>query len=167
MNEGLTIVKCYGQEMLDQVAQLADEIWNEYYPCILSEEQISYMVSSFQSGKAMDEQTRHQHYEYYQLIIDGQLVGYMGLQFQPDRLFLSKLYIKKAYRGQSLASSALEFAYELGRKQCYLSMFLRVNRNNAKALAFYQNKGFAIIEDEMTDIGQGYVMDDHVLELTL
>ena len=32
---------------LQQLAALADEIWHEYFPCILSEGQIDYMVEQF------------------------------------------------------------------------------------------------------------------------
>ena len=38
------------------LAQIASEIWHEYWPCLLSVEQIDYMVQKFQSEEAIEEQ---------------------------------------------------------------------------------------------------------------
>lgn len=100
MNSQLEIIVCQNQEMLKEVADCANEIWHEYFPFLLSKDQIDYMVDKFQSFKAMDEQTRHDHYKYYQVHKDGEMIGYIGLKFEPDRLFLSKLYLKKEARGK-------------------------------------------------------------------
>ena len=43
---------------------------------------------------------------------------------------------------------------------------LNVNRHNP-ASGFYERHGFRVVRDEVIDIGQGYVMDDHVMELAL
>jgi len=43
---------------------------------------------------------------------------------------------------------------------------LNVNRfNNARW--FYEKIGFRVVRDEVIDIGQGFVMDDHVMELPI
>ena len=42
---------------------------------------------------------------------------------------------------------------------------LNVNRFNL-ARHWYQRQGFRILRNEVIDIGQGYVMDDHVMELS-
>ena len=41
---------------LKDVVDLANEIWHEYFPFILSDEQIDYMVDRFQSYDAMKDQ---------------------------------------------------------------------------------------------------------------
>ena len=50
---------------IKELADLASEIWHEYWPCILTEAQINYMVEKFQSEKAIIEQILHQNYSYY------------------------------------------------------------------------------------------------------
>ena len=40
------------------------------------------------------------------------MIGYIGLKFEPDRLFLSKLYLKKEARGKHYASDMLEYIFE-------------------------------------------------------
>jgi ribosomal protein S18 acetylase RimI-like enzyme len=43
---------------------------------------------------------------------------------------------------------------------------LNVNRDN-KAKDFYETLGFRISREEKIDIGQGYFMDEYVMETTL
>ena len=45
-------------------------------------------------------------------------------------------------------------------------MLLNVNRRN-KAKQFYEHLGFTIISEEDIDIGQGYFMNDYVMEKKL
>ena len=53
---------------IKELADLASEIWHEYWPCILTEAQINYMVEKFQSEKAIIEQILHQNYSYYFIV---------------------------------------------------------------------------------------------------
>jgi ribosomal protein S18 acetylase RimI-like enzyme len=45
-------------------------------------------------------------------------------------------------------------------------IFLNVNKNN-KARFFYEKLGFSQVKEEVIAIGQGYVMDDYVMEITI
>lgn len=167
MNSALEIVLCRNNDMLKEVADLANEIWHEYFPFLLTTEQIDYMVEKFQSFDAMEEQTRHEHYKYYQVLKDEEMIGYIGLKFEPDRLFLSKLYLKESARGNHYASDMLEFVYEQARKQCYSSVYLTCNKHNTNSLNVYDKKGFKKVDEDVTDIGNGFVMDDYIYEYTL
>ena len=51
-------------EEVKQLAQLTSEIWHEYWPVILSDEQIDYMVDKFQSYAAIKEQLENERYIY-------------------------------------------------------------------------------------------------------
>jgi ribosomal protein S18 acetylase RimI-like enzyme len=46
-------------------------------------------------------------------------------------------------------------------------MRLQVNRGNAQAIRAYRKYGFVVVESRVFDIGDGFVMDDHVMELPL
>ena len=59
---------------IPELASLASEIWHEYFPCILSEGQIDYMVDRFQSERAMGEQVSEKGYRYHFLVDDGSIV---------------------------------------------------------------------------------------------
>ncbi len=163
----LNIIPCTDNEMLKDVAELANEIWHEYFPFLLEEEQIDYMVDKFQSYDVMVDQVKHDHYHYYQIFFKNELVGYIGLVFEPDRLFLSKLYLKQSVRGQGLASYIFCYIRKVAFQECYSSIYLTCNKNNNHSLDVYKNWGFECIEDVVTDIGSGYVMDDYIYEYTL
>jgi ribosomal protein S18 acetylase RimI-like enzyme len=45
------------------------------------------------------------------------------------------------------------------------SLELNVNKYNP-TLGFYKKIGFSIISEEVIDIGNGYVMDDYIMEMS-
>ena len=61
------------------LAKLASKIWHEYWPCLLSEDQINYMVKNFQSEEAISEQIKNECYQYYFLIQNKEIIGYTGI----------------------------------------------------------------------------------------
>ena len=94
---------------IKEFAKLTSEIWHEYWTCILSDEQIDYMVDKFQSENAITNQINNENYTYFYIILDSKKVGYIGLSNKDDYLFLSKLYIKKEYRHKGIGGNAFDF----------------------------------------------------------
>ncbi|MDG0811380.1 GNAT family N-acetyltransferase [Cohnella rhizosphaerae] len=146
------------------VAALAAEIWHEYYGALLSLEQIVYMVDKFQSPDAIADQISEQGYEYYLMRADGADVGYLAVKAEDGKLFLSKLYVLKAHRGRGYASSAMAFLIRLCRERGLGAVWLTVNRHNDASIAVYEKKGFRKVREQVADIGNGYVMDDFIME---
>lgn len=144
------------------MAELASEIWHEYWPCILTPEQIDYMVENFQSENAIKEQIANENYTYYFLITDGKVAGYTGVSDKGEYLFLSKLYIKKEFRHQGIGRKAFEEIKKLGFNKIQLT----VNKYNKNTIDAYLKYGFKIIDEAVTDIGNGFVMDDYIMEYT-
>ena len=50
------------------LAKLTSEIWHEYWTCILSDEQIDYMVDKFQSETAITNQINNEKYAYFYIL---------------------------------------------------------------------------------------------------
>ncbi len=145
------------------LALLASEIWHEYWPCILTSEQIDYMVDKFQSENAIINQIENENYTYYFLKVDEKTAGYTGVSDCKDYLFLSKLYIKKEFRHKGLGKKAFEEIKKLGFNRIQLT----VNKYNKNTIDAYLKYGFKIIDKAVTDIGNGFVMDDYIMEFTL
>lgn len=152
---------------LDEIAILANEIWNECFVDIISQGQIDYMVDKYQSTEAIKNQVLHENYNYYAVFNDNILCGYIALKSEDEKLFLSKLYLRKDFRGKGIASLMLEKTIEEGRNLDKSSIYLTVNKNNTQAIEVYKAKGFKIIDSVVTDIGEGYVMDDYIFEYNL
>lgn len=155
------------QEEINVVAELGTKIWHEHYSSILEPAQIDYMVDKFQSANAVALQINDQGYEYYLIKDEDSVVGYIGLVMETDRVFLSKLYIAKEARGKGLASKAFVFLTELASSNKKQAIWLTVNRYNSGSIAVYEKKGFIKVREQVSDIGNGYVMDDYVMEMAI
>lgn len=155
------------EEDMRTVADLAAIIWKEYYTPIIGEEQVSYMVPRFQSLEAIKGQIERDNYTYYLLSHEGSMAGYIGIQDQGDKLFLSKLYIEETYRNKGLGKEAFRLVEKLGREKGCSKIWLTVNRNNQSSIDIYLKKGFLKVREEKADIGNGFVMDDYIMEKVL
>lgn len=154
-------------EEIGIIAELGTKIWHEHYSSILESDQIDYMIDKFQSANAVAHQIENQGYEYY-LIKDGySTVGYIGIVMESERIFLSKLYIAKEARGKGLASKAFRFLRDLAISNEKQAIWLTVNRYNSGSIAVYEKKGFIKVREQVSDIGNGYVMDDFVMEMVV
>ena len=161
-------VKIETDEQIKEVCSLAKEIWNEYSICFISQEQIDYMLDKFQSEQAVKGQINYQHYRYYFLEEDGENFGYFALQQQKGALFLSKIYIKKEFRGKGYARKAFVNAIvPLARELELPKITLTVNKYNFASIMTYEKLGFLRVGSQETNIGGGYVMDDYVYEFEL
>lgn len=149
------------------LAQTAKEIWNEYFVSLLTQGQIDYMVEQFQSETALKKAILEDGYVYYLLKEDDQIVGYCGVCKKENRLFLSKLYLKKEMRGKGYASALLQQAIAYAKEQGLSAIYLTCNKYNQNSLDVYRHKGFRVIDHAQTDIGCGYIMDDDILQLDL
>ena len=162
---GIKMTEVKTQIQIESVAGLADEIWREWFPSIISESQIDYMLDKFQSVDAITKQLT-EGYRYFIIRKGETYVGYTGVRPDPDgRLFLSKLYIKKEHRGKGYASETFEFLKELCREKGLRGIWLTVNKNNESTIGVYKHCGFKIIGEDVTDIGNGFVMDDYFFQL--
>ncbi|MDE7138119.1 MAG: GNAT family N-acetyltransferase [Ruminococcus sp.] len=155
-------------EKLCEVAELAEMIWHEFFPVILSEEQIDYMVEKFQSYEAMKEQVANQDYCYFSVSDNDGMCGYIAVKPEKDsRFFLSKLYLRSDRRGKGIASEMLSRVFSEAEKAGKTSIYLTVNKYNSHTVDVYGKKGFEIIDSVVTDIGNGFVMDDYIMEYRL
>lgn len=151
-----------------QLATLADEIWHEYWPAIIGPEQTDYMVEQFQSLSAIERDMREHAYEYWFLHAedDGRIVGYTGgrVEAETNRYFISKIYLLAKERGCGFASRTIAFYDQLARERGLSALYLTVNKHNDLGVRAYLGKGFKTIDAVETDIGNGFVMDDYIME---
>lgn len=164
MNTAFKAKKAETDRQVREIADLAKIIWNEHFTPIIGKDQVDYMIEKFQSYPALREQIED-GYEYYQLFDDGEFCGYTGIHPGGDnRLFLSKLYIKKECRGRHLATQAFLFLENLCRERGYSAIWLTCNKYNDNTLCVYRHLGFRTIDTQAADIGGGFIMDDYIME---
>ena len=146
------------------LADLAFEIWHEYWTEILTPEQIDYMVEKFQSENAINNQIKNEKYIYYYIEYFNKNVGYFGMCPKDKSLFLSKIYIKKDFRHMGLGTKTFKFIKEFALNKGFNSITLTVNKYNTNTIFTYKKWGFRIIDSVITDIGNNFVMDDYIME---
>ena len=149
------------------LAQLASSVWHEFWVDILSFGQIEYMVEKFQSENAIREQIKSENYTYFFIKAEGETIGYVGLSLKPDYLFLSKLYILHTYRHCGYGSKVFELIKNFTYEHNYDRIRLTVNKHNTNAIEAYLGWNFETISSFETEIGEGFVMDDYIMEYKL
>lgn len=161
----MKIIKIQSRE-IPIVQQLAREIWEEHYLKILSQEQIDYMLDLFYSEEKINSELEEGIV--WELLWDGEnLIGYLVYKIETEKIYISKIYLKAETRGKGLGKLLLNRAKELAKHHQKKSIYLNVNKYNVDSIAFYERNGFTKVDEGVFDIGNGYVMDDYILELVL
>ena len=158
-------------EQTHELAIMAHDIWNEYWPAIIGQEQTTYMVERFQSYDAITRDMAENDYEYWFVVTDKdepteRIVGFTGGHNEPEtnRFFISKIYLLEQERGKHFASDVIAFYNDLCLQRGLAAMYLTVNKCNELGIRAYQGKGFETIDAVAADIGHGFVMDDFIME---
>lgn len=155
-----------GEENLEDLCSLAQNIWREHFTPIIGAAQVEYMLEKFQSAPAVKTQIK-EGYAYFLFYLNGTAIGYTGIHPEESSLFLSKLYLKKESRGKGYSRQAMDFLEGLCREKGLKKIWLTVNRHNPIAIRAYKAMGFSVIREQKADIGNGFVMDDYIMEKPL
>lgn len=151
---------------INELSVLASAIVKDHYDPIIGAEQNNYMIRKFQSPEAIKEQIT-QGYEYYFICKDGKRAGFFGYYPRDGKTYLSKLYVKKDHRGQHLGKDSMQFIADKTKQAGRNIIFLNVNRYNEGSIAAYEKLGFVKVSVEDNPIGNGYYMNDYVMEKQL
>ena len=147
------------------VAETAAPIWFDTYEPIIGRDAVVYMLDKFQSVEAIHRQLNTEGYVYYLICVQDVPVGFIGLvPHKEGKMFLSKLYVSGAYRGQGIPRQAFDFIADRCREEGLDKVYLTVNKQNTHAIDVYKHYGFYEIDAVVSDIGCGYVMDDYILQ---
>jgi GNAT superfamily N-acetyltransferase len=153
------------EEHLPVVSELAGLIWRACYPGIITPEQIDYMLAQMYALDVLREEIGSQDIRYDLLLVEGRPAGFAswGPASEPGMMKLHKLYLLPERHGCGLGSLLLQHCEREARTSGARRLILGVNKHNAKAIAAYQRNGFTVAESVVTDIGNGFVMDDYVM----
>jgi ribosomal protein S18 acetylase RimI-like enzyme len=134
------------------------------YPGIISEAQIDYMLRQRYDLDVLRADVE-KGMCYALIHSDDQNVGFIA--FEPrtheDEAFLHKLYVLPETAGQGMGAAALNWVSEQAASHELKRLRLFVNKHNVRAVRAYLRNGFIFDRDVITDIGEGFVMDDFVM----
>jgi ribosomal protein S18 acetylase RimI-like enzyme len=160
-------VSMASRDDLWQIRELALRIFPVTYQDIVEGRQIDYMMDMFySSGNLIKQFESGQNY----LIIyyEGNAAGYASYTLLNSKgdYKLNKIYLDLSLQGKGLGKILLREVISRLQEAGGRNLQLNVNRFN-KAVGFYRNMGFIVKKEELLDIGNGYFMDDYVMELNL
>ena len=159
-------IKKAGIESIPTIQNIASITWPVAYGEILSPQQLDYMMELIYSKTALQKQIEKGD-EFIIACNDEQPVAFASYSPKENNLQifnLHKIYILPNQRGKGIGKLLIKYI-AAAIKPCSI-LQLNVNRLN-KALYFYQKLGFKITGEEDIDIGNGYFMNDYVMELKL
>jgi ribosomal protein S18 acetylase RimI-like enzyme len=145
------------------IREMAFNIWPETYGSILSKDQLDYMLELIYSDKALQEQMDQNHE--FILVNDGNdVVGFASYSLIAPQVYkLHKIYVLPSQQGKGTGRFIIDEVIKKIKPKGATALQLNVNRfNNAKI--FYEKLGFAVIHEEDIDIGNGYFMNDYMME---
>jgi diamine N-acetyltransferase len=162
METGVTI-RFAALHDLPVVERLAQEIWPGTYRAILSPGQLQYMMDLIYSHASLQQQ--FQQHRFLLAELNHEPIGFAsyGPTDTPGAYKLHKIYVHPITQGKGIGKSIIDFVVEQLHAQQGTILRLNVNRYN-KARQFYERLGFVVIKEEDVDIGNGYFMNDYVME---
>ncbi len=155
-------------EQLPIVIDLTKKIWPVAYGEILSKAQLDYMIDKFYNETALRELIQKGHVFYVAQDDNGKDVGFVSYEInsEPNKTKIHKIYVLPETQGTGLGRQFFELVKEKAIENNQKAIFLNVNKYN-NAIHFYMKQGFTKVKDEVIDIGNGYVMDDYVMEVDI
>ena len=155
-------------EQLPIVIDLTKKIWPVAYGEILSKAQLDYMIDKFYNETALRELMQKGHIFYLAQDDNEKYVGFVSyeLNSEPNKTKIHKIYVLPETQGTGLGRQFFELVKEKAIENNQNAIFLNVNKYN-NAIHFYTKLGFVKVKDEVIDIGNGYVMDDYVMEVDI
>lgn len=148
------------------IRRISNETWPVTYGEILSQEQIAYMLDMMYSETALHQQLSHPDQEFFIAEENGTAYGFMGIQWNypaTGTTKLHKIYVLPSAQGKQVGKRLIQYIIGLLDSKNQSIIALNVNRNN-KARSFYEHLGFTITGEEDIDIGNGYLMEDYIME---
>ncbi|WP_017497073.1 GNAT family N-acetyltransferase [Flavobacterium sp. WG21] len=151
---------------IKQIQKIVHITWPITYGEILTKEQLDYMLDLFYSEEALADQLDKKEQLFYMIEDDMTNIGFIGIEHNYKEKAVTKIhkiYLLPETQGKGIGKKVIEEIERLGAVHNSQALSLNVNRFNT-ALGFYKKIGFEIVGESDLDIGNGYLMEDYVME---
>lgn len=151
------------------IRNIALATWPVAYKHIISQDQINYMLEMMYSLESLNNQYNQSGHTFF-ICFDAkeEAVGFAGcstVYTDNKSLKLHKLYVLPDYQGKGAGKLLLNEVIRFAKTKNAERIELQVNKKNP-AVDFYRKNGFAIYRELVLDIGNGYVMDDYLMQIS-
>jgi len=160
----ITIRKAKEQD-IEVIRDIAAATWPSTYLDIIGQNQIDYMLDKMYNKGELLNQLMEGHI--FLIAEDNEnqfgFAGYSVVNHEERVYKLHKLYVLPSAHGKGVGKILINEVFNQVKDSGASALQLNVNKHN-KAKDFYLKGGFTIKESVKIDIGEGYVMDDYVME---
>jgi len=148
------------------IRDLTFRIWPQTYTGLLTPEQIEYMLNMMYSESTLEKQINGGS-QFIFVYDDDEPVGFAAYFSKEASIYkLDKIYILPSQQGKGTGRFVIDYIVEELKKKEATALQLQVKRDN-KARFFYEKLGFKILHEINVDIGNGYFMNDYLMEKKL
>ncbi|MCD8043132.1 MAG: GNAT family N-acetyltransferase [Tannerellaceae bacterium] len=151
------------------IQEISNDVWPETFSDILSPEQIRYMMDMMYSTGSLIRQIEEQGHHYLLVKEGDSWLGYLSYELNykgKPWMKIHKIYVLPTAQGKGVGRFFIEEAAQIASAAGMEEISLNVNRFN-KAIDFYQKVGFEIYGSEDIDIGNGFLMEDYIMNRKL
>ncbi|AWV97708.1 GNAT family N-acetyltransferase [Arcticibacterium luteifluviistationis] len=151
------------------IQSLAKEIWPATFGQILSKTQLEYMLDMMYSLASLKKQLSELNHVFIIVSEAGKDIGYLSYELNVKNESITKIhkiYLHPSTQGKGYGKELIAYAKKIAIENKQRALTLNVNKYN-KAYNFYLKQGFVLVKNEDIDIGQGFLMEDAVLSLSL
>lgn len=164
----MILLKKAKEEDIPVIQEIARITWGPTYLPIIGQEQVDYMLEKMYNKGALLEQLMD-GYVFLLAELNGKEVGFASYSIidHENRTYkLHKLYVLPETHGKGVGKFLINEVLDKIKEEGGVKLELNVNReNNAKN--FYESAGFTIKETVDIEIGNGFYMNDYVMEKVL
>nr|WP_322623561.1 GNAT family N-acetyltransferase [uncultured Flavobacterium sp.] len=151
------------------IYKIAIITWEATYGSILTADQFTYMINLMYSEHAIKEQMTTKGHQFYVVEDEaGTPFGFCSYEInnEPGKTKIHKLYVLPQTHGKGVGRAFVNLVEDAAKENDNNSIILNVNRFNP-AYDFYLKVGFLNKGEDNVDIGNGYLMEDYLMEKPL
>lgn len=141
---------------------LATEIWNDYYVPFIGQKQVDYMLNKMYNAESLIEQMEIKNHKFFLIKNNSDSIGFVSVSNEmKNDWFLNKFYVQQNLSAKGVGTETFNTLKQIILPE---KVTLTVNRQNYKSINFYFKIGFKIKSVADFDIGDGYFMNDFIME---
>jgi diamine N-acetyltransferase len=153
-------------EHFAHIQAIANKTWPVTFGDILSPEQIAYMLDMMYSTASLESQVTDKQHVFLIIKEFDNYLGYLSYELNYKNSLktkIHKIYVLPETQGKGVGKILFGEVTTIAKKNGNTVLTLNVNRDNS-AVQFYEKIGFTKVGEEDIDIGEGFIMNDAIME---
>jgi ribosomal protein S18 acetylase RimI-like enzyme len=148
------------------IQQLAQQVWYITYGPLQPKEKVDYLYNLMYSTSSLTQQMEEKHHRFLLAKDETGYLGYASYELNSNnqgKTKIHKIYVMPDAQGKGVGKELITMIEGIASGKDNVILSLNVFRHNP-AINFYQKIGFSKAGEEKIDVGNGFVMDDFVME---